>query len=52
MISGLPGKASRTLVDIVRLAEQFNMRDIQRREPGILLISLPVVSLFKLANMT
>ena len=42
--SKLTGKASRTLVDIVRLAEGFNMRsqsepgklDIKRREPGIL----------------
>ena len=41
------------LVDIARLAEQFNMRqvlkaepgklDIKRREPGILFISLPIV---------
>ena len=37
LISSLPGKALRTLVDIVRLAERFNMRklDIKRREPGI-----------------
>ena len=49
MISSLPGKVLRMLVDIVRLAEQFNMRseaepgklDIKRREPGILFISLP-----------
>ena len=33
-----------TLVDIARL-------DIKRREPGILFISLPIVSLFKLAIM-
>ena len=26
LISSLPGKALRTLVDITRLAEQFNMR--------------------------
>ena len=26
LISSLPSKASRTLVDIVRLAERFNMR--------------------------
>ena len=67
LISSLPGKALRTLVDIARLAERFNKRsqsracvlkalpgklDIKRREPGILFISLPIVSLFKLAIMT
>ena len=60
MISSLPGKALRMLVDIARLAERFNMRsqaepgklDIKRRKPGILFISLPIVSLFKLAIMT
>ena len=49
MISSLPGKASRTLVYIARLAEQFNMHfeaepgklDIKRCEPGILFTSLP-----------
>ena len=48
------------LVDIARLVEQFSMcsqsepgkLDIRRREPGILLINLPIVSLFKLAIMT
>ena len=48
------------LVDIARLAERFNKRsqsrpgklDIKRRKPGILFISLPIVSLFKLAIMT
>ena len=60
MISSLPGKALRMLVDIARLAERFNMHsqaepgklDIKRRKPGILFISLPIVSLFKLAIMT
>ena len=50
----------RTLVDIARLAERFNMvlkaepgkLDIKIREPGILFNSLPIVSLFKLAIMT
>ena len=59
-LSSLPGKALRTLVDIARLAKRFNMRsqaepgklDIKRREPGILFISLSLVSLFKLAFMT
>ena len=48
------------LVDIARFVEQFYMcsqsepgkLDIRRREPGILLISLSIVSLFKLAIMT
>ena len=56
----LPGKALRTLVDIARLAERFNYvleaepgkLDIKMREPGILFISLFLVSLFKLAIMT
>ena len=60
LISSLPGKALRTLVDIVRLVERytcvFNAEpgklDINRRKPGILFISLPIVSLFKLAIMT
>ena len=45
MISSLPGKALRTLVDIARLvlkAEPGKL-DIKRREPGILFISLPIV---------
>ena len=45
MIPSLSGKALRTLVDIMRLAEQFNMHSqadpgklcIKRREPRILL---------------
>ena len=59
MISSLPGKALRMLVDIARLDKQLNMHsqsragklDIKRRESGILFISLPIVSLFKLAIM-
>ena len=49
----------RMLVDIARLVEQFYMcsqsehgkLDIRIREAGILLISLPIVSLFKLVIM-
>ena len=56
MISSLLGKALRMLVDIGRLAERFiirsQSRDIKRREAGILFISLPIVSLFKLGIMT
>ena len=60
LISSLPGKALRRLVDITRLAKdstsvleaEADKLDIKRREPGILFISLPIVSLFKLAIMT
>ena len=61
LISSLPGKALRMLVDIVRLAERFNKHsliqetgklDIKRCEPGILFISLPIGPLFKQAIMT
>ena len=60
LISGLPDKVLRTLVDIARLAELFNMHsqsepgklDIKRHDPGILFISLPNVSLIKRAIMT
>ena len=57
LISSLPGKALRTHVDIARLATcVLNAKpgklDIKRREPGILFISLPIVSIFKLAIMT
>ena len=60
LISSLPGKALRTRVDIARLAERFTCvlkaepgkLDIKRHEPGILFISLPIVSFFKLAIMT
>ena len=51
MISSLPGKALRTLVDIARLAERFKPSlieiDIIRCKPGILFISLPTDSPFK-----
>ena len=50
-ISSLPGRALRTLVDIARLAERGKLY-IKRWEPGILFISLSIVSLFKLAIMT
>ena len=48
------------LVEMMRLAEGFNVRsqaehgnlDIKRHKPGILFISLSIVSLFKLAIMT
>ena len=58
LISSLPGKALRTLVDIARLAERFYMRsqtklgklDIKRREPGILSISSPIDSLLKTSD--
>ena len=61
LISSLPGEASRTLVDIARLAEgdspcvlkaESGKLDMERREPGILFISLKANSLFKLAIMT
>ena len=39
------------LVDIARLAEPGKL-EIKRRKPGILFISLPIVSLFKLVIMT
>ena len=62
LISSLPGKALRMLVDIARLASDSTdstcvlkiepgKLDIKRREPGILFISLPIVSLFKLVIM-
>ena len=47
LISSLPGKALRTLVDVTRLKAEPGTLDIKRREPGILFISLPIVSLFK-----
>ena len=54
LISSLPGKALRTLIDIARhvLKAEPGELDIKRREPGILFISLPTDSLFKLAIMT
>ena len=53
MISSLPGKALRMLVDIARLAERCVLkaqpgelnRSIKRRESGILFISLTIASL-------
>ena len=59
-MSSSSGKALRTLVDIASLpsnstcalkAEPGKLY-IKRREPGILFISLPIVSLFKLVLMT
>ena len=60
LISSLPGKALITLVDIATLASDSTCilkaepgtRDIKRRESGILFITLTIVSLFKVANMT
>ena len=57
MDKSVPGKALRTLVDIAWLAKRFKMRspgnlDIERHEPGILFIGLPIVLLVKLAIMT
>ena len=56
LISSLPGKALRTLVDIASdsicfLKAKPGKLDIKRCEPGILFISLPIVSLFKCAIM-
>ena len=59
MISSLTGTALRTLVDIVGkprdstcvLKAEPGKLHIRRREPGILFINLPIVSLFKLAIM-
>ena len=55
LISSLPCKALRRLVDIVRpciLKAKPGKLDIKRRKPGILSKSLPIVSLFKLAIRT
>ena len=60
MISSLPDTALRMLVDIARLAEPIQhvikakpgKLVIKRHKPGILFISLPIVSLVKLAIMT
>ena len=56
LISSSPGKALRTLVDISSKPRDVHaepgIHDIKRREPGILFINLPIVSLFKLAIMT
>ena len=34
------------------LKAEAGILDIEKRKPGILVISLPIVSLFKVANMT
>ena len=49
LISSLPGKALRMHADISRLAERFNMRSlkVEPGKPGILFISLPIVSLHR-----
>ena len=60
LISSLPGQGFENACQIARLAEQFDMGfeaepgklDIKRRKSGILFISLPIGSLFKLAIMT
>ena len=41
LIASLPGKASRTLVDIARLAKPGKL-DIKRHSPSILYLSLDV----------
>ena len=52
LLSSLPGKALRTLVDIARLAKAEPCKlGIKRLKPSILFISLPIVLLFKLAIM-
>ena len=52
LISSLPGIALRSLVDMARLAERFNMRSQSRALSVYQFISLPIVSFFKLAIMT
>ena len=59
LISTLPGKVMKKLIDDKVLAwDSTNIReakpgkpDINRFQPGILIISLPICSLFKLAIM-
>ena len=59
MISSLPGKALRMLVESQGLPSDSTsvleaepgILDIKRGEPGILFISLQVVSLFKLTSV-
>ena len=59
-MSSLPGKALRMLVDIMRLAEQINKHSLsrtleiwyQKTWTWNSIISLPIVSLFKVAIMT
>ena len=60
MISSLPGKAARMLVDIARLAKLFNCillaepgkLDTKRHITGILYLSVYLLFHFKLAIMT
>ena len=60
MISSLPGKASRMIVEsrglpcvsTYVLKAELGKLIIKTLEPGILFISFQVVSLFKLASMT
>ena len=60
MISSLPSKGLKMLVDVRGLLSnstcvykaKSGRLDIILQEPGILFISLPIVSLFKLAIMT
>ena len=60
LLSSLPGKASRTLVESQGLQSNSTRAleaepgklDIKRSVPGVLFISLPIGSLFKLAFMT
>ena len=60
LISSLPGKAFRTLVESRGLPSDSTYvfenepgkLDIKRRKPAILFISLPIGSLYKLATMT
>ena len=60
LISSLPGKALKTLIEsrglpsnsTCVLETEPGKRDIKRREPGILLISLTICLLFKLTIMT
>ena len=60
LISSLPGKTLRTLVESRGLAsgstcvlkDEPGKLDIKRRKPGILFISLPIGSIYKLAIIT
>ena len=60
LISSLPGRSSSTHVEsrgltsdsTCVLKDKHGKLDVKIREPGILFISLPIVSPFKLANMT
>ena len=56
LILSLPGKTSRMLVDIARLAERFKMRlvNLISNDPNLVLYlsAYQVDLLFKLANLT